>query len=99
MHRVYTRETLDEILIALDIEHRSTEVPPEVREWAFSTRDRLSVASRTALMTTLPMLRRGANLKLQTCLDMELKIMKEFLKTSDFHEGVKARAEKRAPNW
>lgn len=78
--RAFSASTVEEIVRALTIEG----------EWGAETASILASRSPTSLKLTLRQLRKGAQLDLGRCLEMELGIAAEILKTHDFYEGVRA---------
>ncbi len=60
----------------------------------------LRSVSPTSLKVTLEQLRRGAKMHLSDCFKMEYRMVRQFLSTPDFIEGVSAKLlEKREPVW
>lgn len=69
--------------------------------WAEKTRQALEKKSPLSLKVTLKQLRHGASKTLDTCLQMEYRLVNRFLKGHDFAEGVRAVIidKDNNPNW
>lgn len=90
--RTFDADSVDAIMEAL----RREGTP-----WADETIGVLEGASRQSLDLTLDLLRRGADLSLRECLDLELRAAAGVTRTPDFVEGVRAVLvdKDRAPRW
>ncbi len=90
--RTFDADSVDAILEAL----RAEGTP-----WAEDTIGVLESVSRQSLDLTLDLLRRGADLSLRACLDLELRAAEGATQTPDFVEGVRAMQvdKDRAPRW
>ncbi len=90
--RTFSGGSLDGILDAL----RAEGTP-----WADETLATLGSVSRQSLELTLDLLRRGADLSLRDCLDLELRATAPVTQSADFVEGVRAVLvdKDRDPTW
>ena len=90
--RTFDADSVDAILAALRAEGTA---------WADETITVLEAASRQSLDLTLDLLRRGADLSLRECLDLELRAAAGVTQTEDFVEGVRAVLvdKDRTPRW
>ena len=90
--RTFDADSVDAILDALRREGTA---------WADETIGVLEAASRQSLDLTLDLLRRGADLSLRECLDLELRAAAGATQTPDFVEGVRAVLvdKDRSPRW
>lgn len=90
--RTFDADSVDAILAALQAEGTA---------WADETIGALESASRQSLDLTLDLLRRGADLSLRACLDLELRAAAGVTQTPDFVEGVRAVLvdKDRTPHW
>jgi enoyl-CoA hydratase len=89
--RAFSASTVEEIILALTKEG----------EWGAETAALLSARSPTSLKVTLSQLRKGAQLDLRHCLEMELGIAGEMLRAHDLYEGVRTIlvAKDHTPHW
>jgi enoyl-CoA hydratase/carnithine racemase len=62
----------------------------EYRDWAAETLKLIESRSPLATCVTLELLRRGRNLSLAECFEMELKLDHQWFERGDFIEGVRA---------
>jgi 3-hydroxyisobutyryl-CoA hydrolase len=70
--------------------------------WCSKILDTLKSVSPTSLKVTLAQIRRGAELSIAECFQMEYSMVAQFLKTPDFIEGVDAKLiskPARNPKW
>lgn len=74
-------DTIEEILNALQ---------QRDNEWCSKTAALLLTKSPTSLKVTLKQLRLGKNLNLDQCLQMEYRMVIQFLKGHDLYEGIRA---------
>ena len=90
--RTFDADSIDAILEALRAEGTA---------WADETLGVLDGVSRQSLDLTLDLLRRGAELSLRECLDLELRAAEGVTQTPDFVEGVRAVLvdKDRSPRW
>jgi 3-hydroxyisobutyryl-CoA hydrolase len=96
--RCFKYDTIEEILSALEKETFSPD--KKVADFAKKQLDSLKLMSPTSLKITLAQLRHGSKLDIASCFRMEYEMVKEFLTTPDFAEGVIAKLiEKRDPQW
>jgi 3-hydroxyisobutyryl-CoA hydrolase len=97
--RCFKFDTIEEILAALEKETAS----PDAKVSAFAAKQlkTLKAMSPTSLKVTLAQLRHGSRMDIASCFRMEYTMVKEFLSTPDFAEGVTAKLiEKRDdPVW
>jgi len=71
-----------------------------VAEFAKAQLAVLKSVSPTSLKVTLAQLRRGARMHIAECFQMEYRMVRQFLSTPDFIEGVTAKlVEKRKCTW
>ncbi|WP_305094220.1 enoyl-CoA hydratase/isomerase family protein [Prescottella sp. R16] len=70
-------------------------------EWTAQTREALTTLAPSSLWITAELVRRGADLTLQQCLDLELVLGAEVTRNADFIEGVRAVLvdKDRNPSW
>ncbi|NEU30981.1 enoyl-CoA hydratase/isomerase family protein [bacterium LRH843] len=73
----------------------------ESDEWAEQTMTILLSKSPTSLKVTLRQLKEGKHKSLQECFEMEKKMAIQFMKCSDFYEGVRSVLvdKDRSPKW
>ncbi len=90
--RCFAGNTIEEILARLRSEGGA---------WAEATLMILSRMSPLSLRVTLRELREGAALEFEDCLRMEYRLVRRFMKASDFYEGVRAVLvdKDNAPKW
>jgi 3-hydroxyisobutyryl-CoA hydrolase len=79
--RHFKHKTINSIIQSLETDSSN---------WAKQTLKTLKKMSPTSLMVTLMALRRGEKMNFIDCFDMEYRLSTQFLKTPDFHEGVRA---------
>ncbi|BAC12773.1 enoyl-CoA hydratase (3-hydroxybutyryl-CoA dehydratase) [Oceanobacillus iheyensis HTE831] len=77
----FSHSTLEEIITSLE----STD-----SDFANKTKQLLLSKSPISLKVTLEQLRRGKDKSLEACFDMDLILAKNFLKSTDFYEGVRS---------
>ncbi|PTR30447.1 enoyl-CoA hydratase [Rhodococcus sp. OK519] len=70
-------------------------------EWSKKTREALTTLAPSSLWITAELVRRGADLTLEQCLDLELVLGAEVTRNADFIEGVRAVLvdKDRNPSW
>ena len=70
-------------------------------EWSEKTREALTTLAPSSLWITAELVRRGADLTLEQCLDLELVLGAEVTRNADFIEGVRAVLvdKDRNPSW
>lgn len=70
-------------------------------EWTKQTREALTTLAPSSLWITAELVRRGADLTLEQCLDLELVLGAEVTRNADFIEGVRAVLvdKDRNPSW
>ncbi|MGO4203992.1 enoyl-CoA hydratase/isomerase family protein [Rhodococcus sp. TAF43] len=70
-------------------------------EWTKATREALATVAPSSLWITAELVRRGADLTLEQCLDLELALGAEVTRNADFIEGVRAVLvdKDRNPSW
>lgn len=70
-------------------------------EWTKQTREALTTLAPSSLWITAELVRRGADLSLRQCLDLELALGAEVTRNADFIEGVRAVLvdKDRNPSW
>jgi len=70
-------------------------------EWTKQTREALTTLAPSSLWITAELVRRGADLSLRQCLDLELVLGAEVTRNADFIEGVRAVLvdKDRNPSW
>lgn len=70
-------------------------------EWSKQTREALTTLAPSSLWITAELVRRGADLTLEQCLDLELVLGGEVTRNADFVEGVRAVLvdKDRNPSW
>lgn len=70
-------------------------------EWSKQTREALTTLAPSSLWITAELIRRGADLTLEQCLDLELVLGAEVTRNADFIEGVRAVLvdKDRSPSW
>jgi 3-hydroxyisobutyryl-CoA hydrolase len=96
--RVFKFDTIEEILVSLAKECSSGDA--DIAKFATTQHEILKSVSPTSLKVTLEQIRRGAKMDIASCFRMEYQMVKEFLTTPDFDEGVTAKLiEKRSPVW
>ncbi|KAJ3147559.1 hypothetical protein HDU86_007957 [Geranomyces michiganensis] len=91
--RCFKYNTIEEIIEALEKESSS---------FAKKTIGVIKSQSPTSLKVTLEQLRRGRKQSFADCFQMEYNMVREFLSTPDFYEGVKAKLidkPPREPQW
>lgn len=73
----------------------------EKTPWAIHTAEVIANKSPISLKVTLEQIRRGGNLNFDECMAMEAVIVKHFLHTPDFYEGVRAALvdKDKSPQW
>ncbi|PVV03977.1 hypothetical protein BB560_001533 [Smittium megazygosporum] len=81
INRCFGFNTLEEIFEALESE-------TEKKDWARNTLKILKQMSPSSLKITLEMVRRGKNMSIKQCFNMEGHIAAKIIKTNDFNEGV-----------
>lgn len=93
--RCFSRDTVEEIMAALDAERGSD------AEWARSTQATLSKRSPASLKITLRQLRSPARLDLKQALELEYRMAVRCLARGDFQEGIRSviRKGSAAPVW
>lgn len=77
----------------------SAEVRPEYRDWAEETLKVLDSRSPLAMSVTLELLRRGRNLSLHDCFELELHLDRQWFTKGNIMEGVRALFTDKAPRW
>lgn len=90
--RIFARESVEEIAIALD---------EDASEWARGTARVLRTKSPTSLKLTYRQLREGAKLSFDDCMRMEFRMVNRVVQGHDFYEGVRAAIVDKdgAPQW
>jgi enoyl-CoA hydratase len=90
--RCFDQDTLLDVIAALE---------DEGTVWASETLAALRRASPTALAVTFELFRRGAELTVEQCLEMEYQLAVWVCRTPEFLEGVRAMVidKDRAPKW
>lgn len=70
-------------------------------EWSKKTREALTTLAPSSLWITAELVRRGADMTLEQCLDLELVLGAEVTRNADFIEGVRAVLvdKDRNPSW
>ncbi|MDY7218740.1 enoyl-CoA hydratase/isomerase family protein [Denitrificimonas sp. JX-1] len=81
----FAHNSVTEIITSLKSETDST-----VKPWCEELINTLATRSPIAMATTLEMLRRGKNLSLANCFQLELHLGQQWFKKGDFMEGVRA---------
>uniref|UniRef100_T1JAS2 3-hydroxyisobutyryl-CoA hydrolase, mitochondrial n=1 Tax=Strigamia maritima TaxID=126957 RepID=T1JAS2_STRMM len=77
----FSFDTVEEILASLTNENSS---------WSLSQLETLKKMSPTSMKLTLRLIREGAQMSLQDCLEMEFRVVTRVLSEKDFYEGVRA---------
>ncbi|MNI30472.1 3-hydroxyisobutyryl-CoA hydrolase [compost metagenome] len=72
---------------------------PEYRDWAEETLKVLDSRSPLAMSVTLELLRRGRNLSLHDCFELELHLDRQWFTKGNIMEGVRALFTDKAPRW
>ncbi|UVE19425.1 enoyl-CoA hydratase/isomerase family protein [Pseudomonas sp. LS44] len=92
----FAHADLPAIRAALVAENR-----PEYRDWAEKTVKLLDSRSPLAMSVTLEMLRRGRQLSLADCFDLELHLDRQWFAKGDIMEGVRALIvdKDKTPRW
>jgi enoyl-CoA hydratase/carnithine racemase len=85
IERHFVHASVEAIVESLDSEQR-----PEFAEWARKTGQALQRRSPTMLKVTLEQLRRGANMTLAECFEMEYAMVQAAFAQGDFIEGIRA---------
>ncbi|OMH80941.1 putative 3-hydroxyisobutyryl-CoA hydrolase 3 [Zancudomyces culisetae] len=94
INRCFCFSTIEDIMGALKRE-------TDMQEWAVVTIEEMKKRSPTSLKVTLELLRRGRNMSLKACLEMESQVACRIIEGSDFREGVTELlvTKKRQPKW
>ncbi len=84
-----------------DVESILQQLAAENTPWASQTAELIARKSPISLKVTLEQIRRGATLTFDECMAMEEVIVKHFLRTADFYEGVRAALvdKDKSPTW
>jgi enoyl-CoA hydratase len=95
------REAIDRCFGGNTVEEILDRLRSEGGAWAETTLTTLSRMSPLSLRITLRELREGATLEFEDCLRMEYRLVRRFMKASDFYEGVRAALvdKDNAPKW
>ena len=90
--RVFAKDTVEEILAALDAEHT---------DWSRDTAKTIRTKSPTATKLAFRQVREGANHEFDDCMKMEFRMVNRVVAGHDFYEGVRATIIDKdgAPNW
>lgn len=90
--QAFSHSTMELIILALQ-EHKTA--------WHVAVLEKLQTKSPTSLAVTLEALRRGVELDLNHCLDMEYNLCSHFIRGHDFYEGVRALLldKDKTPHW
>lgn len=81
----FSHNSVPEIMQALRQERR-----PEFVSWAEEACNTLATRSPLALSATFELLKRGKEMTLAQCLDMEFRLDQEWLRHGDLIEGIRA---------
>ena len=95
------RGTVDRCFSQGSLEAIEAALEGEGTDWAAAQLATLKRMSPTSMAVTLELLRRGATMSLQQCLQMELRLTRSIVFHPDFAEGVRAVLvdKDNAPNW
>ncbi|MGK9231753.1 enoyl-CoA hydratase/isomerase family protein [Inquilinus limosus] len=90
--RCFGRDTVEEILTALDAEEG---------DWARAAAEQIRAGSPTSLKVTLRQIRQGKTMIYDAVAAMEFRMVHRFLEKPDFFEGVRAQLvdKTRDPKW
>ncbi|MFS0752567.1 enoyl-CoA hydratase/isomerase family protein [Oceanobacillus sp. 1P07AA] len=84
------RSEIDEYFSYSTLEQVITALESAESDFANKTKQLLLTKSPISLKVTLEQLRRGKEKSLEACFDMDLILVKNFLKSNDFYEGVRS---------
>ncbi len=84
--RLFARDTVEDILAALD---READAGPDA-EWAAKTAATMRTKSPLSLKIALQQMRRGKAWDFETCMRAEFHIVSRIIEGHDFYEGVRA---------
>jgi len=89
---IFTRDSVEEILAALDADHT---------DWSRDTAKTIRAKSPTSTKVTFRQLREGAKLGFDDCMKMEYRMVHRIVAGHDFYEGVRATIIDKAgtPKW
>ncbi|KAL8947999.1 MAG: hypothetical protein Q9222_005781, partial [Ikaeria aurantiellina] len=87
----FRHDTVEGIVSALEQEKGSDNTPPQIKEWAQQTLDKLSEKSPTSLKVALRALRLGLSWDTAETFQREYHIASKFMEHPDFVNGVSAR--------
>lgn len=95
IERCFSRETLEDVLSALEEASRQGDA------FARSTRETLATRSPTSLHVTFRQIRIGGRLSMDDCMRMEFRILHRMLAGQDFYEGIRAAIVEKGstPRW
>jgi enoyl-CoA hydratase len=90
--RVFAKDSVEEILAALDAEHT---------DWSRDTAKTIRTKSPTSLKVAFRQLREGRELEFDDCMRMEYRMVHRVVAGHDFYEGVRATILDKdgAPKW
>ncbi|KAL8786173.1 MAG: hypothetical protein Q9213_002943 [Squamulea squamosa] len=84
-------DTVEQIVSALERESDSPNAPPQIKDWAKRTLDKLAEKSPTSLKVTLRQMRLGTRWNTAETFNREYHIAAKFMRHPDFVNGVTAR--------
>ncbi|KAI4243325.1 MAG: hypothetical protein L6R40_003497 [Gallowayella cf. fulva] len=87
----FRHDTVEQIISALEGERDSPSTPPQIKDWAKNTLDKLSEKSPTSLKVTLRQMRVGGHWNTAETFNREYHIAAKFMQHPDFVNGVSAR--------
>ncbi|KAL8714693.1 MAG: hypothetical protein Q9225_006541 [Loekoesia sp. 1 TL-2023] len=91
-------DTVEKIVSALETERDATATPPQVKEWAARTLNKLAEKSPTSLKVTLRQMRLGLDWNTSETFRREYHIAARFIQHPDFVNGVSARLIHKPPS-